>query len=135
SSDTWINLNSDLRFLKEDEALIWASERSGYKQLYLYGLDGKLRHPISSGEWNIDKLLGVDETSGQVYVQSNRDYVPDTQVYALNLDGSTANPPTRLSKRDGTHATTFAEDASVYLDSFSDPATPPQVSLHSADGT
>lgn len=135
NSDTWINLNSDLRFLKDGESFIWASERSGYKQLYLYGLDGKLRHPISSGEWNIDKLLGVDEVAGQIYVQSNRDYVPDTQVYALKLDGSTANTPTRVSKRDGTHATTFAEDASVYLDNFSDPATPPQVSLHSADGS
>ncbi|HET9031418.1 MAG TPA: alpha/beta fold hydrolase [Dokdonella sp.] len=135
SSETWINLNSDLHFLKNDDAFLWASERSGYKQLYLYGLDGKLRHPISSGDWNIDKLLGVDEASGQVYVQSNRDYVPDTQVYGLKLDGSTANTPTRVSKRNGTHTTTFAEDASVYLDSFSNPGTPPQVSLHSADGT
>lgn len=135
SSNTWINLNSDLRFLKDGKRLIWASERSGYKQLYLYGLDGKLVHPISSGEWNIDKLLGVDESAGLVYVQSNRDYVPDTQVYALKLDGSTANTPTRVSKRDGSHATTFADDASVYLDSFSDPATPPQVSLRGVDGS
>ncbi len=134
-SDTWINLNSDLRFLKSEESLIWASERSGYQQLYLYALDGTLRHPISSGEWNIDKLLGVDESAGIVYVQSNRDYVPDTQVYALKLDGSTANTPTRVSERDGTHETTFAEDASVYLDSFSDTATPPQVSLHNANGS
>ncbi len=135
SSETWVNLNSDLRFLKDGESLIWASERSGYKQLYLYGLDGKLRHPISSGDWNIDKLLGVNEESGLVYVQSNRDYVPDTQVYALKLDGSTANTPTRVSKEDGTHATTFSENASIYLDAFSDPATPPQVSLREADGS
>ena len=135
SSDTWINLNSDLRYLKDGERLIWASERTGYKQLYLYGVDGVLRHPISTGEWNIDKLLGVDENSGLIFVQSNRDYVPDTQVYALKLDGSTANTPSRVSKRDGSHTTSFAEDASVYLDSFSDPATPPQVSLHGADGS
>ncbi len=135
SSDTWINLNSDLRFLTQDQAFVWASERSGYKHLYLYGLDGKLHHPVSSGDWNIDKLLGIDEKAGLVYVQSNRDYVPDTQVHALKLDGSTANTPSRISKADGTHATTFAEDASIYLDSFSDPATPSQVSLRKADGS
>ena len=134
SSTTWINLHSDLRFLKDSKSFVWASERSGYKHLYLYGLDGTLRNPISSGEWNLDKLLGIDEKAGLVYVQSNRDYVPDTQAYALKLDGSNANTPSRITKQDGTHATTFAEDASIYLDSFSDPATPPQVSLHHADG-
>ncbi len=134
SSDTWINLNSDLRFLKDAQSFVWASERSGYKHLYLYGLDGKLRHPISSGEWNIDKLLGIDEKTGVVYIQSNRDYVPDTQVYSLKLDGSAASTPSRVSKEDGTHNTTFAKDASIYLDSFSDLATPPQVSLRKADG-
>lgn len=135
SSATWINLNSDLRFLKDGQSFVWASERSGYKHLYLYALDGSLRHPISAGEWNIDKLLGIDEASGTVYVQSNRDYVPDTQVYALPLDGSRADSPERISKQDGTHYATFAEDASIYLDQFSDPATPPQVSLNKADGS
>ena len=135
SSDTWINLNSDLRFLKEDQTFVWASERSGYKHFYLYGLDGKLRHPISSGEWNIDKLLGIDEKAGLLFFQSNRDYVPDSQVYALKLDGSDPAKPMRISKRDGTHVATFSESATIYLDSFNDPATPPQVSLHNADGS
>ncbi len=135
SSTTWINLNDDLRFLKDGRTFIWASERSGYLHLYLYGIDGKLRHAISRGEWNIDKLLGVDETGGYVYVQSNRDFVPDTQIYRLKLDGSTADAPLRVSTRDGTHTSVFSADASVYLDTFSDPATPPQVSLHKADGS
>lgn len=133
-SDTWINLNNDLRFL-DDGSFIWASERSGYLHLYRYGADGKLMHPLSRGEWNIDKLLGVDQRNRQVYVQSNRDYVPDTQVYALKLDGSNASTPQRISMEDGTHLATFAEDASVYLDTFSNPQTPPQVSLRKADGS
>ena len=133
-SDTWINLNSDLRFL-DDGSFIWASERSGYLHLYRYDHDGTLMHPISKGNWNIDKLLGVDATNGRVYVQSNHDYVPDTQVYALALDGSSASAPQRISKEDGTHTATFAEDASFYLDTFSHPETPPQVSLRKADGS
>lgn len=133
-SKTWVDLNSDLRFL-DDGTFVWASERSGYLHLYRYAGDGKLMHPISSGDWNIDKLLGVDQRNGQVYVQSNRDYVPDAQIYALKLDGSNASTPQRISKEDGTHLATFAEDASFYLDSFSDPETPPQVSLRKTDGS
>jgi dipeptidyl-peptidase 4 len=134
-SATWINLNDDLRFLDDGQSFIWASERTGYKHLYLYAMDGILRHPLTSGDWNIDKLLGVDQKAGLVYVESNRDAVPDTQIYAVKLDGSDADQPTRISQRAGSHASTFAMDASFYLDTFSNPATPPQVSIHHADGS
>ena len=135
SSTTWINLNSDLRFLQDGQSFLWASERSGFKHLYLYGINGKLLHPLTSGDWNIDKLLGVDEKAGRVYVQSNREFVPDTQIYSLNLDGSEIDKPQRVSKRDGSHQSTFAEDATFYIDTFSDPATPPQVSVRKVDGS
>ncbi len=135
TSDTWIDLHKDLRFLDKQEAFIWASDRSGYHHLYLYGLDGKLIHAISSGDWNIDRLVAVDEAKGLVYVESNRDFVPDRQLHALKLDGSTADAPTRITKKNGTHHIVFSSDASVYVDSFSNLATPPQVSLHQADGS
>lgn len=135
TSKTWINLHDDLRFLKNQPAFVWASERSGYKHLYLYSLSGKLEHAISSGEWNIDSLLGVDEKLGLVYVDSNRDFVPDRQLYALKLDGSSADAPHRISRSDGVHNIEFTKDAAHYIDTFADPQTPPQVSLHKADGS
>lgn len=134
TSDTWIDLHKDLYFLKDQPAFIWGSDRSGYHHLYLYGLDGELKHAISAGDWNLDRLAAVDEDKGLVYVVSNRDFVPDRQLYALKLDGSTADKPKRITQRDGTHHVVFADNASVYVDSFSSPTTPPQVSLHRADG-
>jgi dipeptidyl-peptidase 4 len=134
TSKTWINLHDDLHFLKSQDAFIWASERSGGKHLYLYTLDGKLKHAISSGAWNIDTLLGVDEKLGLVYVDSNRDFVPDKQLYALKLDGSTADSPRRISVGEGQHSIEFTKDAAFYVDTFANPQTPPQVSLRKADG-
>jgi dipeptidyl-peptidase-4 len=134
TSDTWINLNNDLTFLKDSKAFLWGSERSGYHHLYLYGLDGKLRHAVSEGEWQIDGVLAVNEHSGTVYVSSNKDAVPERQVYALKLDGSDAKMPVRISQGAGTHMAEFAPDASFYLDNFSSVDTPPQVSVHKPDG-
>ncbi len=131
---TWIELNRDLRFLESGDAFVWGSDRSGFHHLYLYGLDGTLRHPISSGEWNIDRLLAIDEAAGAVYVESNREFAADRQIHRLALDGSTADAPLRISEGDGTHKAEFAADASFYVDTFSNPQTPPQVSLHKADG-
>jgi dipeptidyl-peptidase-4 len=134
TSDTWINLNNDLSFLKDSKSFLWGSERSGYHHLYLYGLDGKLRHAVSEGEWQIDGVLAVNEHIGTVYVSSNKDAVPERQVYALKLDGSNAKMPMRISQGAGTHMAEFAPDASFYLDNFSSVDTPPQVSVHKPDG-
>jgi len=135
TSQTWVSIHDDLRFLGRQKAFIWASERSGRKHLYLYDLSGKLLHPISSGEWGVDNILAVDEQAGKVYVASNRDAVIDKQTYALNLDGSNASKPVRLTKQDGWHEDVFARNGKIFVDTFSDPNTPPQVSIRHADGT
>ncbi|HET6552823.1 MAG TPA: S9 family peptidase [Dyella sp.] len=135
TSDNWINLNDDLTFLKDGKSFLWGSERSGYHHLYLYGIDGKLRHAVSEGEWPIDGLLALNEHTGMVYVASNKDAVPERQVYALKLDGSTAKAPVRVSQGAGTHMAEFAIDGSFYVDSFSSIDTPPQVSVHKPDGS
>lgn len=135
TSDTWINLNSDLTFLKDGKTFLWGSERSGYHHLYLYGLDGTLKHAVSEGDWQIDGLLAVNEHTGTVFVASNKVAVPEKQIYALKIDGSTAKAPARISQGAGTHAASFAPEGSFYLDNFSSVDTPPQVSLHKSDGS
>jgi dipeptidyl-peptidase-4 len=135
TSKTWVSIHDDLRFLGRQNAFIWASERSGRKHLYLYDMSGKLLHPISSGEWGVDNILAVDEQAGKVYVASNKDAVIDKQTYVLNLDGSNASRPVRLTKQDGWHEDVFARNGKIFVDTFSDPNTPPQVSIRRADGT
>jgi dipeptidyl-peptidase-4 len=134
TSKTWVSIHDDLRFLGHQKAFIWASERSGRKHLYLYDMSGKLIHPISSGEWGVDNILAVDEQAGKVYIASNKDAVIDKQTYVLNLDGSNASKPVRLTKQDGWHEDVFARNGKIFVDTFSDPNTPPQVSIRRADG-
>jgi dipeptidyl-peptidase-4 len=135
TSKTWVSLHDDLRFLKNRPAFIWASERTGRNHLYLYDMSGKLLHPISQGEWGVDNVLAVDEAVGKVYVASNRDAVMDKQAYALSLDGSNADKPVRITKADGWHEDSFAKNGKLFVDTFSDPKTPPQVSIRKPDGS
>lgn len=133
-SSTWINLHKDLRFVEAGEALVWGSERSGFHQLYLYGLDGTLRHAITAGDWDVDRVLAVDEEAGLVYVESNRDAVTERHVWAFRLDGSNAAEPRRITAGSGMHEAVFFADARHFVDVWSNPTTPPQVSLRRADG-
>nr|WP_315259148.1 S9 family peptidase [uncultured Duganella sp.] len=134
TSPTWVSIFDDLRFLNDNKSFIWSSERSGRKHLYLYGLDGQLKHAITKGEWGIDRLLAVDEKNGRLFVQSNRDAVIDSQTYSLKLDGSTADKPVRVTQGDGWHDSAFARNGEVFVDTYSSPDTPPQVSIRKPDG-
>jgi dipeptidyl-peptidase-4 len=136
-SNTWINLSDDLHFLRHQPALIWSSERSGSKHLYLIGLDGRVRHPLTAGAWHVDNLLAIDEPAGLLYFAANKDAVIDAQIYTARLDGRDPSHPARISRGDGWHAAQFSREAqrvALYVDSYSDPSTPPQVSINAADG-
>jgi dipeptidyl-peptidase-4 len=135
TSKTWVSIHDDLRFLKEQNAFLWSSERTGRNHLYLYGMDGKLLRTVSSGEWGIDNVQAVDEKTGRVFVSSNRDNIVDKQTYALALDGSSADKPVRITQGDGWHDAAFSRNGEVFVDTFSDPATPPQVSIRKPDGS
>jgi dipeptidyl-peptidase-4 len=134
TSKTWVSIHDDLRFLKNQNAFLWSSERSGRNHLYLYGMDGTLLHTVSSGAWGIDSVQAVDEKAGRVFVSSNRDNVIDKQIYALALDGSSADKPLRITRADGWHEAAFSRNGEVFVDTFSDPSTPPQIAIRTPDG-
>ncbi len=137
-SDKWVDLNDELTFLKGSKQFIWASARSGFPHLYLYGLDGKLVRPLTSGEWNLvgdgsAAIRGVDEKRGVLYFIANADTPIERHLYAVSLTDAKA-PMRRVTEAAGWHAVEMAEDASVFLDTFSTPDLPPSVTLREASG-
>ncbi len=133
-SETWINLHDDLHFLDGMPAFVWSSERSGYRHLYLIGLDGQVIRPLTAGQWPVSELAGVDENLGLVYFTAGMETPAEQQLYRQSLVTQTPEAVQRISRRQGWHEITFDNDARTYLDTFSSTDQPPQLSLHSADG-
>ncbi|WP_248289631.1 DPP IV N-terminal domain-containing protein [Thalassotalea sp. Y01] len=134
SSKHWINLNNDLRFLKKSRQFIWASEKDGFKHLYLYNYSGEQIARLTQGNWVVDEVVAVDEDQGFVYFTGREDTPLEKHLYKVTLDGKSPEHAIRISKRNGFHKITFASDKSSYIDNFSNIDTPPQVSLHSLNG-
>lgn len=134
TSDTWINLHDDLRFLDGGEAFIWSSERSGFRHLYLIGLDGELIRPLTAGNWPVGALAGVDENLGLVYFTAGKETPAERQLYRQSLVTETPEAVHKVSRRTGWHEVSFDNHGRRYLDLFSSTDQPPQLSLHSADG-
>ncbi|MFC6439657.1 S9 family peptidase [Bowmanella sp. JS7-9] len=131
-ANTWVNVQDELHFLRKAPQFIWASERDGFKHLYLYNNDGSLVKQLTQGDWVVDSLQAVDENNQRIYFTGRADTVLESHLYALDL---TTGAQTRLTQRDGFHSIEFGKDASVYIDSSSTINSPTQVSLHKADGT
>lgn len=131
TAKTWVPLHDNLRFLK-DGRFLWSSERSGFEHLYLHDANGRRLRALTSGAWMVEDLLAVDEKAQRVYFSATKDSPLERQVYAVGLDGKDLQ---RITRVPGMHAARFAQDASIFVDVFSNEAQPPSTRLYRNDGS
>jgi dipeptidyl-peptidase-4 len=131
-SKTWINVHNDFRFVDGGKQFIWSSERSGFRHLYLYDTkkEKQLRQ-LTTGNWTVQELAGVDVNSGNVYFAGFADTVLERHLYSVPLAGGDIK---RISQEAGVHSVTLpsaqaAAGKALYINNFSNLSTPPQVSL------
>jgi len=127
----WINVSSDLRFLKDGKEFLWSDERDGFRHLYRYSIDGRQLGQLTRGEWEMVEVAGVDEAGGQIYFVSTEQSPLERHLYRLGLDGEARR---RLTDRPGVHSISMGPTAKYYVDSFSSLTSPPRRTIHASDG-
>jgi dipeptidyl-peptidase-4 len=141
----WINVSDDLRFLRDGKRFVWSSERSGYRHLYLYNLDGRQLAQLTKGDWEVSQVEAVDEKAGAIYFTATEASPLERQLYRVNLDGSGFQ---RITKEPGTHTVSFPPDSTAnpaatqradhplanFVDTFSDTMHPPRQDLRNVGG-
>jgi dipeptidyl-peptidase-4 len=128
----WINVSNDLHFLKDGKRFLWSSERSGYRHLYLYDLEGEQLAQITKGDWEVSAVDAVDEGKGLVYFTGTAKSPLERHLYRVSMDGSAIS---RITIHNGTHGVNMAPDASAFVDTYSDVMTPPRQDIDRADGS
>ncbi len=131
TADTWVPLHHNLRFMKDARRFLWSSERSGFEHLYLGDLESGALTALTSGDWTVESVLALDEDAGVVYFSATLDSPLEKHAYALPLAGG---EPKRLTAAGAWHEVKFADNASVYVDSWNSPSSPPQMELYRASG-
>jgi dipeptidyl-peptidase 4 len=131
TTKAWVEPLDDPAWLA-DGSFLWQSERNGYRHLYLYKADGTLVRQVTTGDWEVRDLHGLDEKNGWIYFSGTERSPIGLDVYRVKLDGSGLQ---RISEAPGTHAAKFNPSFTYYVDNWSDIQTPNQARLHRADGT
>jgi dipeptidyl-peptidase-4 len=127
----YIDESTDLIFLKDDLRFLWTSERSGWREIYLYDMTGKLLKQLTSAKLPVRSILGIDEARGWVYFSGFEANGTESHAYKVKLDGSGF---ARMTKEPGSHNVNFSPGFDYYTDVFSNFDQPTKSTLYRADG-
>lgn len=129
TAKTWINLHDNLKPLT-DGSLLWTSERDGFSHLYRWKSGSWTQ--LTSGQWQVKDVAGVDEAKGLAYVTANRETPLEWQLYAVPIAARGA--PQRLTDQGFSNSVVMDETAAHAIVTRSSTGQPPQTYLANADG-
>jgi dipeptidyl-peptidase-4 len=139
TSDAWVPVSDDFRILQSGDRFLWSSWRDGHTHLYLYSFDkqeplngaAKLQRQLTSGDFEVFKVDGMDDEAGVVYFTANQGDARRRGLYSVRLDSAGFR---RISPEPGSYSAEFAPDAKHYLITYSALMTPPHASACQVGG-
>lgn len=129
-SDTYVEVDDNLIFLEDGESFLRTSEKSGYRHIYQVGFDGTEK-AVTSGEWDVIDLKGVNNKKGIVYYTSAEEGAMYKALYSIKLDGK---KKTKLSLLKGYNDAEFSNGMKYYMNYYSNANTLYLITLHNAKG-
>ena len=112
-----------LKFYGDHFAYI--SDRSGYKHIYWYNINGKLERQVTKGNYDVSAFYGYDAKSGRFYYASHQESPLRTAVYAMDKSGKEH----KLSQQQGSNTATFSTSMKYFLNIYSSATQPPVTTL------
>ena len=119
----YVDITDDLFFLSDKKHMIVSSERDGYKHLYFHKVDGPQIFQITSGDWEVDQVLGIDEKNELIYFTSTELNPTERHIYSIDFQGK---KKLRLTTESGWHSAQFSTDFTLALHNYHT-ATQPHV--------
>ena len=119
----YVDITDDLFFLSDKKHMIVSSERDGYKHLYFHKVDGPQIFQITSGDWEVDQVLGIDEKNELIYYTSTEVNPTERHIYSIDFQGK---KKLRLTTESGWHSAQFSTDFTLALHNYHT-ATQPHV--------
>ncbi len=127
----WLNVHDDFRFFKGSGEFLWTSERTGFRHIYLYRQDGTLVRALTSGDWEVARVVGVNGWPSYVYFTASERGPLRNDLYRVKLDGKGFE---RMTERKGSHGIVINQQATAYAETFSSLTTPPGIALRDLAG-
>ncbi len=129
---SWVEFFEDLYFFEDGSGFLLRSDLDGWRHLYYYDSDGKLKARLTEGPWQVARIELVDEKNGWVYFSANKENSTTLDLYRVRLD---ARGLMRLTNKPGSHRTQVSPGGTYFFETHSSAATSARQDLYRTDGT
>ncbi len=118
--------------LKDNQHFIWASERNGFKNYYLYNFNGKLVNNLTNHDFEVRRIVEVDEINKLIYyMAASGDNHMKMQLHRVKFDGTN---DVRLTDPKYNHNVILSPTGRQFVDIAQTHNTPPVMNLVSEKG-
>jgi dipeptidyl-peptidase-4 len=129
---SWTENSPAMQFLEDGRHFLWTSERTGWKNLYLYDLEDGSFIALTRHPFEVATVVRVDEEAGLLYyLARDGDNPMKQQLHRIRLDGT---DDTRLTDPSYHHTVNFAPDGRHFIDIAQTHNSPPVTFLRNAAG-
>ena len=128
---SFVEFFEDIYIFNDGSGFILRSDKDGFRHLYYYDMNGKLKSQLTNGAWTVTEINLVDEKNKKVYFEGNKDNSLDNYLFVVNLDGSNL---TKLTKASATHDTKVSKNGSYFIDTYSSLNDPGRMELFNSKG-
>lgn len=123
----FVEINDDWWWLKDGKHFLFTSEMSGFRHLYLYSLDGKIKTQLTKGNFEIADVNGVDEINKRIYFTMAWPRPMDRNLFVTDFSGKKTY---QLTQGEGWNRIELNDDFTQFFCYRSDINTPQVVTHH-----
>jgi dipeptidyl-peptidase 4 len=129
---SWVTNSPQLQWLKDNTRFIWPSERTGWRNFYLYDLSGKQLAQLTDHPFEVGNIVRIDEDAQMLYYMAHDGDNPmKLQLHRVGFDGK---GDVRLTDPAFNHSIDLAPDGKHMIDTCETHDQPRTVRLLDADG-
>jgi Dipeptidyl aminopeptidases/acylaminoacyl-peptidases len=121
----WLENHGQIKFLN-DGKIIWISEKSGFKHIWMSKHSGSRFWPVTEGSWEVSEIVHVDQELDIIYFIANKESIFEKRLYSIRFDGTEL---TLLTIEDGSHSIRLTGSKKYFIDTYSSTDLPRRILL------
>ncbi len=113
---SWVEFFEDLYFFKDGSGFIVRSDKSGWRNLYYYSMDGKLKKELTNFNWRVTGIAGYSKKTKTLFFTGTGGTSTENHLFSLKLNRDGYK---KITKSEGNHSVKLSPHGLHYYDSYS----------------
>lgn len=124
TDSAWVENSNPFRWIDDGDRFLWLSEQSGYRHLYSISIDGSSVKAVTSGDWDVIDVEGMDHDARIAYFSASPHAATQNCLFKVSFDGDDVQNVTGDSRL-GWHNYNISPNGKFASHSYSTFSTPP----------